>query len=565
MFKSTAASQMIPAKSQILKPDVVSDVLAADQIRMLIPSYVSFLDPTDSYLKFKIRISTPRGIVVPDPKAAAHSLIRNLIIRDGGNTTSIESIEDYNSMMAMLRPYTQQSSIHHVRELYEGLQEDPSFDTGSLYYDAPQSLTGATDWASSIQTARVVKDVEVMIKLGAGILSSSVVPVGLMQGLRLQMDTEDPLRALVMLGGTLGEFGGGTAGKLQALAAAGFKPAANLTAGDLGTRGADAAANQFSLLTAVPSDALGKGNPFAIGDKIYLNTLTGDAEVVAGVVAGFYVSGGTLGLALIGQSAAAAPFPADATFTAAAGVIYYKASDRDTPFSYKLETETADVEAGLSTTPSYSLKDVEFIASSVSPPAAYQQGMMKKAMTKEGLSMDFITPELHRFNQVSTSGLVQSQIPTLARRGKAVFVQTIPQAWYRTLSKSGFSGAADSAKDYQFVKGAELVPSRPVPLGRYSQTVSTGTGQVRNEPLHTSELQKALINIGQPVYSLQRIAESFVLARSFNKYGQITDLSGETLSLRVDYSAAGSQKIFNQFIFKLARLTMAAGMTMVES
>lgn len=563
MFKSTPATQMIPAKSQILKPDVVSDVLAADQIRMLIPSYVSFLDPTDSYLKFKIRVATPRGIVVPDPKAAAHSLIRNLIIRDGANTTSIESIEDYNSMMAMLRPYTQQSSIHHVRELYEGLQEDPSFDTSSLYYSAPQSLQGATDWASSIKTARVVKDVEVMIKLGAGILSSSVVPVGLMQGLRLQMDTEDPLRALVTLGGTVGERGVDVA-DLAALAAAGFRPAADLAQG-VGTRDGTAGKNQFSLLTAIPSSALGAGNPFAVGDKIYLNTTAGGSEVVAGVVAGFYVGGGTLGLALIGQSAKDAVFPVDASYTAAAGVIYYKSADRDTPFSYKLATEPLDVAAGISTTPSYSLKDVEFIASSVSPPAAYQQGMMKKAMTKEGLSMDFITPELHRFNQVSTSGLVQSQIPTLARRGKAVFVQTIPQSSYRTLAKSGFSGVPDSAKDYQFVKGAELVPSRPVPLGRYSQKVLGAIGQVRNEPLHTSELQKALINIGQPVYSLQRIAESFVIARSFNKYGQITDLSGETLSLRVDYSAAGSQKIFNQFIFKLARLTMASGMTTVQT
>ena len=565
MFKSTPATQMIPAKSQILKPDVVSDVLAADQIRMLIPSYVSFLDPTDSYLKFKIRISDPRGIVVPDPKAAAHSLIRNLIIRDGGNTTSIESIEDYNSMMAMLRPYTQQSSIHHVRELYEGLQEDPSFDSDSLYYGAPQSLQGAGTWDTASTTARVVKDVEVMIKLGAGILSSSVVPVGLMQGLRLQMDTEDPLRALVSLGGTVGEFGDGSAQTLAALATAGFKPATNLVAGSLGTRGADANANKFSLTTAVVSSSFGSGNPFAIGDKIYLNTTAGDKEVVAGVVSGFYLDGTKLGLALIGQSAASSQFPSGADYTTAAGVIYYKSSDRDTPFSFKTATETGDAEAGRSTTPSYSLKDVEFIASSVSPPAAYQQGMMKKASTKEGLSMDFITPELHRFNQVSTSGLVQSQIPTLARRGKAVFVQTIPQSSYRTLSKSGFSGVPDSAKDYQFVKGAELVPSRPVPLGRYSQAVAGASGQVRNEPLHTSELQKALINIGQPVYSLQRIAESFVLARSFNKYGQITDLSGETLSLRVDYSAAGSQKIFNQFIFKLARLTMAAGMTMIES
>ena len=563
MFKSTSASQMIPAKSQILKPDVVSDVLGGDQVRMLIPSYVSFLDPTDSYLKFKIRIVNPRGILVPDPKAAAHSLIRNLIIRDGGNTTSIESIEDYNSMMAMLRPYTQQSSIHHIRELYEGLQEDPSFDTASLYYGAPQTLLAKTDWASAQTTPREVKDVEVMIKLGAGILSSSVVPIGLLQGLRLQFDTEDPLRALVDIGAKTGEISTGPG----TLFGQGFKLTEDLAVNGLGTRTGQPAAAKFSLLTAIPTGDSGAGNPFAVGDKIYLNFTTDGVyqsatEILAGVVQGFYQDGNKLGIALIGQADKTVAVPS-VLCPVASTAIYFKAADRDTVFSYKAVDEPNEV-AGLSSKPvSYTLKDIEFVASSVSPPAAYQQGMVKKAMTKEGLSMDFITPELHRFNQVNTSGLVQSQIPTHARRSKAVFVQTIPQSSYRTLAKSGLSGVPDSAKDYQFVKGTELVPSRPVALGRYSQALSAG--QVRNEPLHTSELQKALINIGQPVYSLQRIADSFVIARSFNKYGQITDLSGETLSLRVDYSASGSQKLFNQFIFKLARLTMAGGMTMVES
>ena len=580
MFKSQQSAQMIPAKSQILKPDVVSDVVGGSQVRLLIPSYVSFMDPTDSYLKFKIQITNPRGIVVPDHHAGAHSLIRNLIIRDGANTTTIESIEDYNSMMAMLRPFTEQSSIKHVRELYEGQQSDPNQDGSSLFYPAPLTLNGATTWDTAQSTKRSANEVEVMIKLGAGIFGGSVVPIALLQGLRIQFDTEDALRALLQPEWVKGSWegsGGGTALKDQ-----GFITPADLAEGAIGERDGTAAANKFILETDISTDDSGRGNPFAIGDKIYINHDTaGDGafvfEALAGVVSGFYVAGGKLTMALIGQTTVGAGaggtgnMPLGALYTTVnATIFYYKSGDREASFSYKLVTATDEAMGGTQPSVSYTLRDIEFVASSVSPPVAYQQGMMKKAMSAEGVSMDFITPELHRFNQVNTSGIVQSQIPTLAQRAKAVFVQTVPQAHYRVLWASGLSGVPDSAKDYQFVKGTELVPSRPVPLSRYSQMVAGttevgGVGQRRNEPLHTSELQKALVNIGQPVYNLQRIAEHFCLARSFNKYGQITNLASDTLSLRVDYSAAGKQKIFNQFVFKLARLTMAGGQSKVIS
>ena len=136
--------------------------------------------------------------------------------------------------------------------------------------------------------------------------------------------------------------------------------------------------------------------------------------------------------------------PVGADFiTANNSVFYYKAADRESAFTYKLATATDDTAGGSQPAVSYTLKDIEFVASSVSPPVGYQQGMMKKAMSKEGVSMDFITPELHRFNQVNTSGIVQSQIPTLAQRAKAVFVQTVPQAYYRVLWASGLSGVPD--------------------------------------------------------------------------------------------------------------------------
>jgi len=131
------------------------------------------------------------------------------------------------------------------------------------------------------------------------------------------------------------------------------------------------------------------------------------------------------------------------------------------------------------------------------------------------------------------------------------------------LAVSSFSGVPDNALNYQFVKGNELIPSRLVDLQRYSQVVGT-SGQKKNEPLHTAELQKALVNIGASVYSLHKIADNFSIARSFNKYGQITNLADDTLSLRVDYNN-GVAKLFNNYVFKLQRLTIAKGICSIQS
>ena len=566
MFKANSSNVYIAAKSQSVKPDVVSDVGPLNQIRLLVPSFVSFLDPNDTYLKFNLQIQNARGIIVPDKKGGAHSLFRNLIIRDGGNTTSIENIEDYNALACMVRPYTEQSSIRHKRELQEGVQHDANNSGTSLYYGAPASLAGGTAGAP-ITTRRVSNVVEVYLKLRSGLFSSGgIVPVGLMNGLRLQIDTEDAARALHQPFLT-GSLNGGLASC--------HPPNADIAGDTYAIRNAGTDVQAGTVVLNIDTTDAGANNPFAIGDIIYLGKTDGadaavpNGEIKLGYVTGFYNQGNKLGISFLKQfpSETATPAgtaqPVGASYTAAVSKVYYKMADRENPslgyFGATNNGDTADLfEAGVT----YNISNVEMLCSSVQPPDAYVQGMMKKAMTAQGVSIDYITSELHRFNQVNNQGLTQIQIPTLAQRAKAVMCQPIPTVNYRNMGASSFSGRPDFARNYQFVKGTELVPSRQVNLERYSQPVAQG-GQTKNEPLHTVELQKALTNINEQVYSLQKIADSFAIARSFNKYGQVTNLADDTLSLRVDYGAGGSAKVFNNYIFKLARLTIANGQVMV--
>ena len=58
MFKNTGSdSAYVPSKSIAIKPDVVSDVIPDEISRALIPSYIAFADPRETYIKFNLSMS----------------------------------------------------------------------------------------------------------------------------------------------------------------------------------------------------------------------------------------------------------------------------------------------------------------------------------------------------------------------------------------------------------------------------------------------------------------------------------------------------------------------------
>jgi hypothetical protein len=556
MFKAQSQGVYVPSKSQSVKPDVVSDVLPNEQIRMLIPSFVGFVDPQESYMKFNVKLSGVRGQPVPDPVCGIHSLFRNWVVRDGGNTATLETLEDYNAMVATLHPYTHQSSIEHLRELFSGTQTTENQNGASLFYGAPVSLAGA-DANTPAEGVRELKTPQIQFRPMLGSMATTVVPVSLLNGIRMTIDTEDPLRALRYLsqkGTKLGAEESAT--NIVTISTA-------LAIGD-NNRTGNAGHNQqfFAVTTDIDTTDAGINNPFSVGDFLYRSDPTpapiGENEEKLGYIIGFYNDGGKLAISYVPQRNVGAGL---ALTSNANSRVYVKGTEREVAHTGIIgKDDLANVGTVSVGAPSYTLSNIEYLCQTVQPPASYVEGQMKKAMTEQGIQIDYLSCDLYRHNQSNTQGIVQAQIPTLATRGKSVICQPLPVQFYRTMDFSSFSGIPDSARNYQFVFGSSLIPSRPANLERYSQATP------RNEALHTSELQKALVNIGRSVFNLQRIQDHFLIARGFNKYGQITDLAEQTLSLRVDYSAnAGFQKIFNNFVWSLKRLIVSKGQVRVEN
>jgi hypothetical protein len=546
MFKANQPNQYVPSKSVAIKPEVVSNVGANEQIRIQVPSFVGFIDPNQTYLKFNLTHKNAKGQLVPDPDAGGgHAIFRNVLYRDGNNQATLEFNEDYNANMCLLKHYTETPSIIHKRELFSGVQSSigNSHKQKTLYYKQRNDPTAGSDGDNPDETVREANTPTIMLPLNSGIWKQgNIIPVSAMNGLRIVLDTEDILRSHRYVD---------LRGEERNLNVAGHhvQSTADKSTGD---DRRDAGANPQSLATNCPTGS----NPFEVGDRIYIADADASNEETLGDITGFSENGGNVVISYVPDRNNNVGLAAD---HATGSRIFYKVADRQVGRAVYLPTDNAgNVKNGSVSAPTYELSDIELIVQSVQPPANYVAGLLKASQSEKGVSMDFMTYELHRFNQANKLGLTQIQIPTLMKRAKSLFSQPLAtsDAVARGFGHSSLSGLVDNAKNYEWVWGTQHYPSRLAPLERYSQAVAGGQ-ENRNEALHTSELQKAIVNVNEPVRNLQQIAKHFSIARALTKYGQVMDLSTNSLSLRVDYNAGATEdKLFNNYVYGLKRITI---------
>jgi len=562
MFKSSPSGMYIPSISQAVRPDVVSDVVNEDQIRLLVPSFVNYIDPKETYLSFTLQMGGV-GRVQPDKHAGSHALFRNLLIRNGSNSTTIVNEEDYNASVAMLNPFTEQSSVESKHNLFEGVVENDNItsdDPSNLYYGTPLSLNGSSAGNAvgdiSVNGSNMErKKVAIQMRLRTKFLGDKILPVGAMGGLRFQIDTENPLRALQYL--TADREGVGEAGQSVGVAVPAGQLATDWGAGDQ-QRANSTNLGAYNVELALNTNDNQRNNPFDIGDFLYVvksaGAQLGDGELL-GVITGFYINGTALGVEYVPQRAPATGLT-NTYVIGDAPLVYVKPSERAVAHSgvfTKADGVAGAVGTGSVEGVSYTISDLEMKCLKVEPPEQYNDAIMRNAMSEGGLQMDYDTYTLYRHNQSNKVGLTTALIPAQQTRALSCLSQPLNQGKTRDLSVSSLVATPDDARNYQFVFGTHLIPSRVVPLERYSQALTSNDR--KSEAIHISELQKAILNINEPVRNLHEIARHFAIGRGFSRYGQVFNLKDQSLSLRVDYNSTATQeKLFNNFIFHKRRL-----------
>tara|TARA_R110002096_G_scaffold248690_1_gene441103 strand:+ start:20219 stop:21943 length:1725 start_codon:yes stop_codon:yes gene_type:complete len=573
MFKANENSMFVPTKTISIKPEAQIDYNPSNQnnIRWLIPQHIGFFDPRQTQLKYKLSMSG-RGYAKPDSRAGAHSLLRDLRIMDGTGTTELESIQDYNVLTSQWWGYTQNESIAHKRDLFEARSANQNIDN-QLLYGTPPVWTGGGAVAT---TSRVPKTIEVTQPIYSGILGGDrVFPVVATQGLRVQMTLDNLNRSLQnpsVVGIVDESIALNSANvfetSVEMQGAGGASPLAKQekTAGNLD--------DTFTVSLKQPSDSSnGNGvnrnaqpfnnNPFDIGDMLYVCKADLSDEVQLGVITAFGVDGSNdLQITFnpnrpIGDALGKAP---DGSGTAkdypVASLVYIKQQDRVNGLT-TIATAPASVTASVATKISYSIQDIEMLMLQVQPPPQYIEGMMKQVSSDKGLSMDFRTWTLYRFNLSTTNGLTNQLIPAVQTRAYSILSIPLGITEQNNINKDSFKGLTDGCQNYQYVYGGSLIPDRPINLVRYTQDPQ------RTDALHIVELEKSLVNAGYGVRNLLRVPNRFLIGRAFSKYGQVMNLAPQDLSLRVEYDGATKEKLYEHFIQSLRRVNISSKGVMV--
>ena len=559
MFKVDGSSAYVPSKSVAIKPDVVSDVIGEDQIRFHLPSYLGFIDVNQTYIKYNITIENARGFLVPDKNCGGHALFRNVELRDGNNKAQLELCEDYNANYSLLSNFTKQNTVSHKRELANGVVSkggDRAMDS-ILYYDAPAAHGGTIVAPTGL--GKTVLTPKLQFGLNTGLFKQGqALPLGAMNGMRITIDTEDPLRALQYLDDEVKS----SSTRLN-FASNRILVHDDGAAGNIKATGDDARGNNVDLSDTIFSIETSHSDrlliPFDVNDILYISDQGGalNNEEQLGTIVGFNSTGATGGgrvaISYIPNRNQGAGLAAD--HTSANSQLYIKIADRQVAQNGRIGV--ADVGSNVGTlnipAPSYRMSDIEMIVEQLTPPSQYVEALMKAVMGEKGVQMDILSYDLFRHNQNNVVGLQQILIPTRMTRAKSLFSQPLSVASFRSLGGSSFQGIADNARNYEWIHGTNHYPTRLAPLDRYSQTGN----RAKTEALHSSELQKAINNVDEKVLSLQRIPEHFSIARGLTKYGQVMDLSKQTLSLRVDYADTASiSKLFNNYVYGMKRIVI---------
>ena len=546
MFKANQETAFVPTKTISIKPEAQVDYnpISQNQVRWLIPQYVGFYDPRGTMLKYKLQMQG-RGITKPDPRAGVHSLWRDVRIRDGTASSELEMIQDYNVLTAQWWNYTANESINHKRDLFEGRSANQDIDQQLLYGATP-------DWNAGEQTANPErKIVEIEQPIYSGILGGDkVFPVVATKGLRFEMNLDNLRRSLVLNTdlGTPNQFVQTQSTSLNVIGA-NAKTAIGDTFGVI-IQSADEAAEGRGVNKS--NDPV-NNNPFSIGDVLYISDeADGANEEELGVITSFKANATRLEIMYCPNRAIGAG-------TAAAhqqgSRIFFKEADRLN--GKVLANVPAANAAAAAEKVSYTISDIELLLLQVQPPQGYVESLMKQVMSQGGLSMDYRTWTLYRFNLTTLNGLTNQLIPANQQRAYSILSVPLNTGTQSDILRSSFKGITDGNQNYQYVFGGSLIPDRPISLVRYTQTPA------RTDALHLVELEKALVNSNYGVRNLLRVPDRFLIGRAFSKYGQVFNLSPSSLSLRVEYQGGTKEKVFEHFVQHLRRVNISNNGVMV--
>ena len=558
-----------------------------------IPPSVKFLDGKNSYLQFDIKLSAgaiPTRLTL-DPFIGAQSLVKNLRIYSGSRAVLLEEISDYNAKVQIQYSYDTDDSIKKMRALREGSLV-PSIRTRGTQ---GTSVSNNTDLMSNpyykpklvnvLNAQWGVNDfvtAKVSLPIHSGIFADStkIFPVMMTQGLFVEVDLEDPARAIKQLDSVNRNRRMGQNAFFHGIDAAGG--ALTLAATE---RTAIFLGKQNGCLTVADC-------PFVVGERVSIclkdnplqqcNLTIGQAAVTASgvLITNIDVSGGFVRLTTEGfRNSALAGQGGGLQATTNAFIVYSTAVDTarvraDTGVQFIAPLTLYD--AG------YEISNAEIVCAKVECDSRYEEGMVSKM--REGGSIEL---DIHSCTNIKHSLLASNRQATVNlacsnTRVKSTIIMATDATVYNTAEligglsttydiettagmddrlhsiRSGQTGIIDQLTSYQFLVNQKLVPSRPIVVSKINKGVS-----IAAQPL--IELEKSIVQSGFSARSFAEYNRNFLIGRAYSSGIGVANLNNVSNQLQLQYNEATvagvdrppvKNKLLMAFMFHLRRITI---------
>ena len=552
------------------------DFSAGQEVRINVPPSTKFIKPDECYLQgdFKIKMptldaSTHATRLQLDPRLGGQSLIKDIRIYTSAEFGSVllEEIQDYNSLVSIMRDYDTNDSEKKKRALTEGATIWIPETRGTLgqtrsecsdTFTNPYSKeTFVGDAKSSAFTDDNYLSCKLCLPLETGIFRSPKIWANMYTGLQIVITLESAPRCLTQLDSVSRHKRSRLLPQFHSLN--GSKDAPN-------DWGDNASATIFYISGDVNSQITPKSCGFVVGERINfaspdnsaVSTLTGDIPEVLSIESGTGTTSGLLKVTMKNEVK-------NETGSAIVKKSWFVYSDS------VLSAPNDSYDA------SYTFSNVELVVQEVDMGNNYVSDLLSRMKESGSIMNDVLSVTNYKYSQSKDDVVANIRLPLNQARAKAILSQPTDATAYGTKDRIGakgtydiggnanedgqllagdqFRGISDEISDYQFVYDGRLQPSRPV-----SCTKTSSKASISAQPI--IELQKALVQSGITVKSLSDFNRNFVIGRALSMSVMgvegVYDTRGKDFNLQVNYSGTqpSKNKLWNNFVYHLRRIVI---------
>lgn len=521
-----------------------------NKILINIPSDCKFIQPSDTYLKFKLDLQFEQTHASAQyalgsikqrlqliPELGGSAIIRNLVIRSGTGKT-LESITNANALNAIRLMYNKDCNLDNKRASTEGI----------ILHDFRTRSWGASGLIEKLNSYNTSnnpyfdKDGNVSAHLVIpfhcsgllGAINTKILPVGLLQGMVIEIELEEPKycwRAIQSTSRATPNPGG-------------YNLLLSHGNGGVAGAGLDAAQSYSSIFTyAENNNGVVADCPFCVGELLGIRTGAGTSVTIGKITA----------------IATAANKAYQISFTAATANGQFTGTT--IAHNNALVSNGFHDDDTIITTFDYTVSDVEIILKKCSVEKEMENAMARALMEKGSIIYPF--GAYMNYQKTINKEELQPTMDILLQNklGKSILhqpttdnsntIDCLTNFINETTSYFRLCGDRQRMGDYSVFMGGRQNPDRAI------ETRKTTNTKGHNQRA-LSQLTQALSQADIPAINFLYAKSNFVVGKPFTIGEAVHDLSVNDYQIKFTYDVSSlTNKNFNNFVYSIRNLEIS--------